>query len=208
MSDSEAAPLRSTVRLICLLATAGAVIAGGWVVARQRWRNDARRSDSAGVAAFLSMHHHRCESEDVSASDEFERLSAELTPSRVAALFGDVPWIEAITSPNLVFEGLGNCTVPAGGASIHLLLSFAGDQLPGVKVSVFLQRGPSTLPLDEDVAHRLEPKNRSAEEPEILAWRRGDLVCFVVSGNRNLARLVHSELDGPPEYMPSCLGRM
>ena len=202
---------RSRAGRAALLVATVACFALGAAVVRTRLRNDARYSDAAGVAAFLSGHHLECEAGG-GGVHALESVSVEAARARVARL-GELPELDLLLGSGLVFEGLAPCSVPAGGESLHLVLSLREGDLPGVEASLFVQRGPSQMPLDEDSAYRVTPRRSGVtpegaarEVAEVLAWRRGELVVFAVSSQLQFARALHGLLGGPPECTATCLG--
>lgn len=187
--------------VVGLLLAAGTLVGLRWLQERRAGQR-ALWDDDAGVVAFLTAHHLRgLEGAD---ADELEPVSVAEAEERLAADFPDGPRLDFLDGESLVLEGLGTCAVPAGGLSRHLGITWREGGEPAARVSLFLQRAPSALPLEEERA--LELGRRRTGAPTVLAWRRGEVLLFAVSRTRWLPRALLRELDGPPLFEPTCLG--
>lgn len=189
-------------RVVVGLLLVGLALLGSHALRQRREDQHALWDDSTGVVAFLSAHHLRwVEGKD---AGELEPVSVAEAAEGLAADFPDVPRLDFLDGEQLALEGVGACAVPQGGAARHLAITWLeGGELAG-RVSLFLQRAPSALPLEEERALELGRPRTGA--PTVLAWRRGDVLCFAVSRTRWLPRVLLRELEGPPVFEPSCLG--
>lgn len=189
-------------RVVVGLLLVGLALLGSHALRQRREDQHALWDDSTGVVAFLSAHHLRwVEGKD---AGELEPVSVAEAAEGLAADFPDVPRLDFVDGDSLVLDGLGVCTVPAGGASRHLGITWREGGEPAGRVSLFLQRAPSALPLEEERALELGRARISA--PVVVGWRRGEVLFFAVSRTRWLPRLLLRELGGPPVHEPSCLG--
>lgn len=135
-------------------------------------------------------------------SDEFKAVSREGTrleqklpvtdPAQISESLHN--WIgQAITVEELFpgggirVLGTGPAAVPGPGKSVHLKLAVEGDKggVAKSELSLLIQMYRQMPVLDDKGAYTLPGRGLGVDAPPITVWRRGGLVCYLVSNTKS-----------------------
>lgn len=132
------------------------------------------------LSTFLAEHHDLCLIDAETAAREFTVTDLERVPSIFGPFLGSPVRLGDLAQAGLKFWGAGACAVPGGGRSVHLFFELSGESPRGV--SLFVQRDPDKLKLEDGQVYRLLPREGAETRvPTALVWRSEGLIYFLVS---------------------------
>lgn len=140
---------------------------------------------------FVVAEHDRCSAFDSHFKRKFNVREEANAPDEVLRLLGDAPPRIALESAGLRFVGLGECSLPGAGSSVHVIYSPTESDQP--TLSLFIQQHSANEEMHQDVRYRL-PTDAG---PPVYVWCDSRLIYYLFSHDSEAAQEVFELLGAP-----------
>lgn len=190
-------------RLRRFMAAAAAVVVMGGVVfvGQQIFQAPSAKFQSAGVFAtsaerarlvnFLTGEHNACSDFGSYFSAKMNPVEAERARAEIGKFLNAAPVGLELEGAGYTFAGYGQCAVPGGAASVHMIYRPAANAEAGAKpgdeetavspVSLFIQKDNGWAGLEENRCYVLREEGRGSP---MFVWRRDGLIYYLVNPDR------------------------
>lgn len=149
-------------------------------------------AELVAASSFIISEHDKCSAFDSYFEHKFNVREEADASDAVVELLGQPPTRIKLDQAGYQFIGLGKCTVPGPGDSVHMLYRPVNESRP--TLSLFVQQDSARQDLESGIRYRLTTK---AGAP-VLVWRADGLIYYLFSPDAQ-AELDAGELLSIPD---------
>jgi len=188
-----------TIGVILMLLTAGGVAAAYLIVVKKESANLPRPAAKGELSAYLSDEFKAANREGTRLEKKFPVTDpAQFAESMQSWVGPKVTWEEFFPGGGVKMLGAGAAAVPGPepAKSAHIQLAPEPDKT-NLGMSIFIQRYTGFPALDDREAYSLPGRNLGQGAPPITVWRRGGLICYLVSNSKDGIEVLRQALGAP-----------